>query len=85
MGDEITTELDSYSLLEPIGEDTERELATFHLLVSSAASERSARQECAPATIQHGLQVLRHAATLVCCSTLRWSFVATCSAACNMP
>ena len=85
VGDEITTELDSYTLLEPIGEDTERELATFHLLVSSAASERSARQECAPATIQHGLQVLRHAATLVCCSTLRWSLVATCSAACNMP
>ena len=45
VGDEITTELDSYSLLEPIGEDTERELATFHLLVSSAASERT--QECA--------------------------------------
>ena len=45
VGDEITTELDSYSLLEPIGEDTERELATFHLLVPSAASERT--QECA--------------------------------------
>ena len=44
VGDEITTELDSYTLLEPIGEDTERKLATFHLLVLNAAFERT--QEC---------------------------------------
>ena len=39
VGDEITTELDSYTLLEPIGEGTERKLATFHLLVLSAVLE----------------------------------------------
>ena len=89
VGDEITTELDSYTLpsLSPLAR-TRR--GNWRLFICSCRARlpsecRSARHECAPATIQHGLQVLRHAATLVCCSTLRWSFVATCSAACNMP
>ena len=44
----------------------------------SARQERG-RHECAPATIQHGLQVLRHAATLVCCSTLELGSNVQCS------